>query len=119
MKAVNVHGEADVLASISFRLGLRGQYGPWMIPAVGTAMLSGCNGRCSVDMASSPSASHSVCAEGKNSEDLLEEAIEEELELVDTVDNRDDDFRDTITRGKNFLKLRSESRGAISWRIVR
>ena len=70
------------------------------------AKLNGRRARFSVDMASSA-----------YREDLLEEAVEL-VETVDMVDNRDEDFRDIITRGKNFRKPCSGSVCAASCSVA-
>ena len=44
MNAASVHGGSEVLAKISLRLGLRGQYGPCTAPAFGIATESGLEG---------------------------------------------------------------------------
>jgi len=57
----------------------------------------------SADMVSS-SASHSVSAEAGDSEDFLDEEVEE----FDDVDSCEDDLREIITYGKLFLLPRPE-----------
>lgn len=86
MNAASVHGGGDVLARISLRFGLRGQYGPWA-PICGIATESGRDAGewSSEDIASSSSASQSsvMCEGGFFREELVEdEVVEEEVEEV-------------------------------------
>ena len=92
MNAANVHGAGDVLANISRRPGLRGQYGP--CTSVGIATLRGrVGGEFSADDIFPFSQSHSPI-------DVADEVdfVEDEEEVVD----KDEAFR-IITRGRNFL----------------
>lgn len=82
MNAVKVHGAGDVFANISFKFGLRGQYGPCAPGIFGIATLSGldCAATSSgveVDIVSSSSASQpSVSAEDGYKLEFREEADE-------------------------------------------
>lgn len=66
MKAARVHGASEVLARISLRFGLRGQYGPCTAFDFGIATDSGLvdsKSSCDIDFVSSMSASQPELAE--------------------------------------------------------
>lgn len=81
MKAVSVHGGGEVFASISCRLGLRGQLAPWLL---GMATLSGRDDECAMSTECSSSASASELSLGENS---LESRGEADLRDMDVLSN--------------------------------
>jgi len=105
MKADSVHGGGALLASMSERFGLRGQYGPCAPKGRGMATLSGREGiNCSIsgDFSSSPSdgsmSLHSADSRGLEGEcDWLETAVS--IEAVEVLSRRNggSDLRLLIT----------------------
>jgi hypothetical protein len=85
MKAARVHGADDVLASISRKFGLRGQYGPCAPATFGIATLRGRgDATSSVDISTSSTSSALepyVNAEGGYIEELRDELVDEVLEV--------------------------------------
>ena len=97
MKAASVHGAGDVFAKISRRVGRRAQYGPWT--SLGIATLSVLVGMLSLeDIFSGSSESSSVIEVAGERLDFFEE----DDEAADNCE-LEEDFREIITRGKNFL----------------
>jgi hypothetical protein len=84
MNAVKDHGAGATLANISFKLGLRGQYGPSAPGTFDIATLSGRDWDSSMDIAPSSSASQSPteeqwdpveCAESTDTDDVFRAII--------------------------------------------